>query len=71
MLDSPNAEPSALQAALESEAASAHSITIHLRAVPPPPFKTRTSDPLRKSIGTKLNPGDGQHALKSLPSRWR
>lgn len=32
MLDSPNAEPSVLQAALEAEAAGAHSITVHLRA---------------------------------------
>jgi pyridoxine 5-phosphate synthase len=54
MLDSPNAEPSALQAALESEAAGAHSITIHLRA-----DRRHIQDAdvylLRKSIGTKLN----------------
>jgi len=54
MLDSPNAEPSALQAALESEAAGAQSITIHLRA-----DRRHIQDAdvylLRKSIGTKLN----------------
>lgn len=54
MLDSPNAEPSALQAALEAEAAGAHSITIHLRA-----DRRHIQDAdvylLRKSIGTKLN----------------
>lgn len=54
MLDSPNAEPSALQAALESEAAGAHSITIHLRA-----DRRHIQDAdvylLRQSIGTKLN----------------
>lgn len=32
MLDSPNAEPVLLDAACESEAAGAHSITVHLRA---------------------------------------
>jgi pyridoxine 5-phosphate synthase len=32
MLDSPNAEPLILEAARESEAAGAHSITVHLRA---------------------------------------
>jgi pyridoxine 5-phosphate synthase len=32
MLDSPNAEPVLLEAARESEAAGAHSITVHLRA---------------------------------------
>ena len=32
MLDSPNAEPRILEAARESEAAGAHSITVHLRA---------------------------------------
>ena len=54
MLDSPNAEPSALQAALESEAAGAQSITVHLRA-----DRRHIQDAdvwlLRKSIGTKLN----------------
>jgi len=54
MLDSPNAEPSALQAALESEAAGAHSITVHLRA-----DRRHIQDAdvylLRKSIGTKMN----------------
>lgn len=54
MLDSPNAEPSALQAALEAEAAGAHSITVHLRA-----DRRHIQDAdvwlLRKSIGTKLN----------------
>ena len=54
MLDSPNAEPSVLQAALESEAAGAQSITIHLRA-----DRRHIQDAdvylLRKSIGTKLN----------------
>lgn len=32
MLDSPNAEPLILEAALEAEAGGAHSITVHLRA---------------------------------------
>lgn len=54
MPDSPNAEPSALQAALESEAAGAHSITVHLRA-----DRRHIQDAdvflLRQSIGTKLN----------------
>lgn len=54
MLDSPNAEPSALQAALESEAAGANSITIHLRA-----DRRHIQDAdvhlLRERIGTKLN----------------
>jgi pyridoxine 5-phosphate synthase len=54
MLDSPNTEPSALQAALESEAAGAHSITVHLRA-----DRRHIQDAdvylLRKSIGTKMN----------------
>jgi len=54
MLDSPNAEPSALQAALESEAAGAQSITVHLRA-----DRRHIQDAdvylLRKSIATKLN----------------
>ncbi|MDB6118446.1 MAG: Pyridoxine 5-phosphate synthase [Verrucomicrobiaceae bacterium] len=54
MPDSPNAEPSALQAALEAEAAGAHSITIHLRA-----DRRHIQDAdvylLRNSIGTKLN----------------
>lgn len=54
MLDSPNAEPSALQAALEAEAAGAHSITVHLRS-----DRRHIQDAdvwlLRKSIGTKLN----------------
>ena len=54
MLDSPNAEPSVLQAALESEAAGAQSITVHLRA-----DRRHIQDAdvylLRKSIATKLN----------------
>jgi pyridoxine 5-phosphate synthase len=54
MLDSPNAEPSVLQAALESEAAGAHSITVHLRA-----DRRHIQDAdvylLRERIGTKLN----------------
>ncbi len=54
MIESPDAEPSALQAALEAEAAGAHSITIHLRA-----DRRHIQDAdvylLRKSIGTKLN----------------
>lgn len=54
MLDSPNAEPSVLQAALEAEAAGAHSITIHLRA-----DRRHIQDAdvrlLRKKISTKLN----------------
>ena len=54
MLDSPNAEPSVLQAALESEAAGAHSITVHLRA-----DRRHIQDAdvylLREKIGTKLN----------------
>lgn len=54
MLDSPNAEPSVLQAALESESAGAQSITVHLRA-----DRRHIQDAdvylLRKSIATKLN----------------
>ena len=54
MLDSPNAEPSVLQAAQESEAAGAQSITVHLRA-----DRRHIQDAdvylLRKSIATKLN----------------
>jgi len=54
MLDSPNAEPSVLEAALESEAAGAHSITVHLRA-----DRRHIQDAdvylLRERIGTKLN----------------
>jgi pyridoxine 5-phosphate synthase len=54
MLDSPNSEPSVLQAALESEAAGAHSITVHLRA-----DRRHIQDAdvylLRERIGTKLN----------------
>lgn len=54
MLDSPNAEPSVLQAALESEAAGAQSITVHLRA-----DRRHIQDAdvylLRKNIATKLN----------------
>ena len=54
MLDSPNAEPSVLQAALEAEAAGAHSITVHLRA---DRRHIQDSDVrlLRKEIATKLN----------------
>ncbi len=52
--DSPNAEPSALAAALAAEAAGAHSITVHLRA-----DRRHIQDAdvflLRKHIGTKLN----------------
>jgi|UniRef100_UPI003784F57F pyridoxine 5-phosphate synthase len=54
MLDSPNAEPSVLAAALESEAAGAHSITVHLRA-----DRRHIQDAdvhlLRQNIATKLN----------------
>jgi pyridoxine 5-phosphate synthase len=54
MLDSPNAEPSVLSAALEAEAAGAHSITVHLRA-----DRRHIQDDdvrlLRQSIRTKLN----------------
>ncbi len=54
MLASPNAEPSVLKAALEAEAAGAHSITIHLRA-----DRRHIQDAdvrlLRREIGTKLN----------------
>lgn len=54
MPDSPNAEPSVLDAALEAEAAGAHSITVHLRA-----DRRHIQDAdvtlLRKHIGTKLN----------------
>lgn len=54
MLDAPNAEPSVLAAALEAEAAGAHSITIHLRA-----DRRHIQDAdvtlLRQRIGTKLN----------------
>ncbi len=54
MLESPNAEPSVLQAALEAEAAGAHSITVHLRA-----DRRHIQDAdvrlLRQGISTKLN----------------
>lgn len=54
MLDSPNAEPSVLAAALEAEAAGAHSITVHLRA-----DRRHIQDAdvrlLRQNIATKLN----------------
>ncbi|MCX6838631.1 MAG: pyridoxine 5'-phosphate synthase [Verrucomicrobia bacterium] len=54
MLDSPFAEPSVLTAALESEAAGAHSITVHLRA-----DRRHIQDAdvslLRQQIATKLN----------------
>jgi pyridoxine 5-phosphate synthase len=54
MLDSPNAEPSVLRAALEAEGAGAHSITIHLRA-----DRRHIQDAdvflLRKKISTLLN----------------
>lgn len=54
MLDSPFAEPSVLTAALESEAAGAHSITVHLRA-----DRRHIQDAdvslLRQKIATKLN----------------
>lgn len=54
MLESPNAEPSVLAAALEAEAAGAHSITVHLRA-----DRRHIQDAdvhlLRRNIGTKLN----------------
>lgn len=54
MLDSPNAEPSPLIAAVMAEAAGAHSITVHLRA---DRRHIQDSDVrlLRKSITTKLN----------------
>jgi pyridoxine 5-phosphate synthase len=54
MLESPNAEPSILEAALVAEAAGAHSITVHLRA-----DRRHIQDAdvrvLRQNIGTKLN----------------
>jgi pyridoxine 5-phosphate synthase len=54
MLDSPNAEPSVLEAALVAESAGADSITVHLRA-----DRRHIQDAdvrlLRESIGTKLN----------------
>jgi pyridoxine 5-phosphate synthase len=54
MLESPNAEPSALAAALAAEQAGAHSITVHLRA-----DRRHIQDAdvylLRKEISTKLN----------------
>lgn len=54
MLEAFNVEPSVLQAALEAEAAGAHSITVHLRA-----DRRHIQDAdvrlLRAKIGTKLN----------------
>ncbi len=54
MPESPNVEPSVLAAALEAEAAGAHSITIHLRA-----DRRHIQDAdvwlLRQKIATKLN----------------
>lgn len=54
MLGAHNVEPSILQAALEAEAAGAHSITVHLRA-----DRRHIVDAdvflLREMIGTKLN----------------
>ncbi|HYF33968.1 MAG TPA: pyridoxine 5'-phosphate synthase [Prosthecobacter sp.] len=54
MLGAHNVEPSILQAALEAEAAGAHSITVHLRA-----DRRHIVDDdvylLREKIGTKLN----------------
>ncbi len=54
MLDSPNAEPDAVAAALEAEAAGADSITVHLRA-----DRRHIQDAdvyaLRSNIATKLN----------------
>jgi pyridoxine 5-phosphate synthase len=54
MLESHNAEPSVLEAALAVEAAGAHSITVHLRA-----DRRHIQDAdvflLRERIGTKLN----------------
>lgn len=54
MLEAFNVEPSVLQAALEAEAAGAHSITVHLRA-----DRRHIQDAdvylLREKIGTKLN----------------
>ena len=54
MLESPNAEPSVLEAALASEEAGADSITVHLRA-----DRRHIQDAdvflLRDKIGTKLN----------------
>lgn len=54
MPDSPNAEPAVLMAALEAEAAGAHSITVHLRA-----DRRHIQDAdvwlLRREIATKLN----------------
>ncbi len=54
MPDSPNAEPSPLQAALEAEAAGAHSITIHLRA-DRRHIQDRDVHEVRGGIATKLN----------------
>jgi pyridoxine 5-phosphate synthase len=54
MLESPNAEPSVLEAALVAEAAGAHSITVHLRA-----DRRHIQDEdvrvLRQNTGTMLN----------------
>lgn len=54
MLESPNAEPSILEAALVAESAGADSITVHLRA-----DRRHIQDAdvrlLRESIGTKIN----------------
>lgn len=54
MLDSPNAEPPVLEAALAAEAAGAHSITVHLRA-----DRRHIQDVdvrlLRREIKTRLN----------------
>lgn len=54
MQESPNAEPSVVQAALEAEAAGAHSITIHLRA-DRRHIQDRDVHDVRGCIATKLN----------------
>ena len=72
MLDSPNAEPSPLAAALEAEAAGADSITAHLRD-DRRHIVDRDVAELRQNIGTKLNfemgntPGIVEIALKTKP----
>lgn len=54
MLDSPNAEPSVLEAALMCESAGADSITVHLRA-DRRHIQDRDVFELREKIGTKMN----------------
>ena len=72
MLDSPNAEPSPVSAALEAEAAGADSITAHLRD-DRRHIVDRDIAELREKIGTKLNfemgntPGIVEIALSTKP----